>query len=218
MASVLIGCEESQTVCIAFRNEGHEAYSNDLKDCSGGFPEWHRKKDVMEAIKERYWDLIGLHPECTAMTTSGNRHYAEGKPLHHLRIAAMQWTVELWELAKKHAKCVYLENPVGSLNGIESLPRPQIIQPYFFGDEFQKTTCLWLHNLKPLLHSATDTLFETQTHVDRGEMTTFKSSGKVMPKWYADSKSLPEAQRKQLRSKTFPGIATAMSQQWGPLL
>jgi len=83
---ILIGCEESQEVCNAFRATGHEAYSNDLKDCSGGHPEWHLKMDVMQAIELKQWDFIGLHPVCTKMTLSGNRHYAPGKPRHQERI------------------------------------------------------------------------------------------------------------------------------------
>lgn len=211
---VLIGCEESQTVCLAFREFGHEAYSNDLKDCSGGHPEWHLKMDVIEAINSTDWDFIGLHPVCTKMTLSGNRTYGKGKERHNERIEAVEWTISLWQLACRRAKYVYLENPMGAMNGDKRMPKPQIIHPYYFGDEFQKTTCLWLHNLKPLLHCKEDNLFEEKTHVSKGEMTTFKS-GCVMPKWYADAWKLPEFERKELRSKTFPGIARAMAEQWG---
>ena len=79
---ILIGCEESQMVTMAFRAKGHEAYSCDIIPCSGGHPEWHLQMDVYEAIKREKWDLIGLHPVCTKMTLSGNRHYAPGKPKH----------------------------------------------------------------------------------------------------------------------------------------
>jgi len=214
---VLIGCEESQAVTIAFRNAGHEAYSNDLKPCSGGHPEWHLQMDVLEAIKLKDWDMIGLHPECTKMTLSGNRHYAPGKEKHFERLEAVEWTINLWETACKKAEKVYMENPMGAMNGDKRLPKPQIIQPYYFGDEFQKTTCLWLKGLRPLYHNASQNLFDEKvTHVDRGEMWVAKS-GKVLPKWYAETASTNNEDNRTIRSKTFPGIAKAMAEQWGKL-
>ena len=212
---VLIACEESQAVTIAFRNKGHEAYSNDLKPCSGGHPEWHLQMDVFKAIKLKDWDFIGLHPVCTKMTLSGNRTYAPGKEKHYERLLAVEWTIDLWETACKKAKKVYMENPMGAMNGDSRLPKPQIIQPYYFGDEFQKTTCLWLKGLPFLYHNKTANLFDQKvTHVGKGEMVEFES-GCVMPKWYADAWKLPEYERKEIRSKTFPGIAEAMANQWG---
>lgn len=211
---VLIACEESQTVCKAFRDAGHEAYSCDLKECSGGHPEWHLQMDIFEAIKLKDWDFIGLHPVCTKMTLSGNRHYAPGKPKAHERIEAVEWTIGLWQTTCQKAEFVYMENPMGAMNGDSRLPKPQIIHPYYFGDEFQKTTCLWLHNLKPLLHCEIDNLFETKTHVGKGEMWVAKS-GKVMPKWFADTPSTKSEANRTIRSKTFPGIAKAMANQWG---
>jgi hypothetical protein len=211
---ILIGCEESQTVTSAFRRNGQTAFSNDLKPCSGGHPEWHLRMCVIEAIKSRKWDFIGLHPDCTAMTLSGNRTYATGKQKHRERLESIDWTLKLWEMACDNCDHVYMENPMGAMNGDMRLPKPQIIQPYYFGDEYQKTTCLWIKGLPHLFHNAQITLFDDHiTHVSRGEMVTFKS-GCVMPKWYADAKALPEFQRKELRSKTFPGIANAMADQW----
>ncbi|HNR56184.1 MAG TPA: hypothetical protein PKJ19_13520 [Flavobacteriales bacterium] len=212
---VLIGCEESQTVCKAFRERGHEAYSCDLKECSGGHPEWHIRGDVVDAISSRKWDFIGLHPVCTKMTLSGNRHYAPGKDRHHERLEAVEWTVALWMKAVALSPRVYMENPMGAMNGDPRLPEPQIIQPYYFGDEAQKTTCLWLKGLPRLVHRASDDLFGDRTHVDRGEMYV-APSGKVMPKWYADSStSGGNEKNRAIRSKTFPGIARAMAEQWG---
>lgn len=211
---ILIGCEESQTVTKAFRARGHEAFSCDLKECSGGHPEWHIRGDVVNVIPSRKWDFIGLHPVCTKMTLSGNRHYAPGKPRHAERLYAVEWTIYLWEIALYHAQMVYMENPMGAMNGDLRLPKPQIIQPYYFGDEAQKTTCLWLHGLPPLTHRPTDTLFGSKTHVDRGEMYT-APSGKVMPKWYSDSSTSGNNEKNRaIRSKTFPGIAEAMAEQW----
>lgn len=214
---ILVGCEESQAVTIQFRKLGHEAFSNDLKPCSGGHPEWHLQMDVFEAINLKNWDFIGLHPVCTKMTLSGNRTYGKGKERHKERVESVEWTINLWQTACNNAAFVYMENPMGAMNGDHRLPKPQIIQPYYFGDEFQKTTCLWLHNLKPLIHCERDNLFESKTHVGRGEMVTFKS-GCVMPKWYAEAWRLPEYERKELRSKTFPGIARAMATQWGGVM
>lgn len=214
---ILIGCEESQVVTKAFREMGHEAYSNDLKECSGGKPEWHLNMDVMKAIDLMDWDFIGLHPVCTKLTLSGNRHYAPGKPKHQERLDSAEWTISLFNKACSKAKYVYMENPMGSMNGNKRLPKPQIIQPYYFGDEFQKTTCLWLKGLPPLLHTKEDNLFEQKTHVSKGEMVVFKS-GKVMPKWFADTPSGGNEENRAIRSKTFPGIANAMKNQWGNLI
>jgi len=211
---VLVACEESQAVCIEFRKRGHEAYSCDLKPCSGGHPEWHIQGDVIDAIYSRDWDFIGLHPTCTKMALSGNRHYAPGKSRHQERLDAVEWTIGLWNTACNSAEKVYMENPMGAMNGDKRLPKPQITQPYFFGDEYQKTTCLWLRNLKPLLHCECDNLFETKTHVYKGDMIHFKS-GRVMPKWYADTPTTNSEMNRTKRSKTFPGIAKAMADQWG---
>ncbi len=211
---ILIGCEESQTVTIAFRKAGHKAYSNDLKPCSGGYPEWHLQMDVNEAIDLMDWDMIGLHPTCTAMALSGNRTYAPGKEKHFLRLESVEWTIDLWNKACKKAKKVYMENPMGAMNKDHRLPKPQIIQPYYFGDEFQKTTCLWLKGLQPLYHNKIANLFDQNiTHVYKGDMFIAKS-GKVMPKWYADSSSTNNESNRTLRSKTFPSIANAMANQW----
>jgi hypothetical protein len=202
---------------MAFRGNGHEAYSNDIMPCSGGHPGYHLQMDVMEAIDLMDWDFIGLHPVCTKMTLSGNRHYAPGKIKHYQRLEAVEWTISLWRKAIAKAKHVYMENPMGAMNGDSRLPKPQIIHPYYFGDEFQKTTCLWLHNLPKLVHHETDNLFASKTHVDKGEMWVAKS-GKVMPKWFAvTSTAGGNENNRQIRSKTFPGIAKAMADQWGQL-
>jgi hypothetical protein len=211
---VLIGCEESQEVCKAFRDRGHEAYSCDLQECSGGHPEWHIKGDVIEAIRSTSWGFIGLHPVCTAMTLSGNRTYGVGKEKHYKRVEAKEWTIALWSLATSVCDKVYMENPMGAMNGDVRLPKPQIIQPYYFGDEFQKTTCLWLYGLPQLQHYQEDDLFAKKTHVSKGDMWVAKS-GKVMPKWFAETASTNNEKNRKIRSKTFPGIAAAMAQQWG---
>lgn len=135
---ILIGFEESQTVTIAFRELGFNAYSCDLKPCSGGHPEWHLQMDIRQALQLREWKFIGLHPTCTAMTLSGNRTYGKSKPRYNERIEAVEWTIGIWNEACEIAEFVYMENPLGAMNTDKRLPKPQIIQPYYFGDEFQK--------------------------------------------------------------------------------
>lgn len=144
---VLVGCEESQTVALAFRKRGHEAYSCDIKETRGN-PDWHFKDDVVKIIPIKNWDLIILHPECTAMAVSGNRWYGEGMPMHDKRVKAINWTLKLWELAKQYGKKVALENPVSVV--FKYLPNVFYIQPWQFGHGETKATCLWLKNL-PLL-------------------------------------------------------------------
>jgi len=215
---VLIGCEESQVVTKEFRKLGHEAYSCDILPCSGGRPEWHLQMDVMKAIDLEEWDFIGLHPVCTKMTLSGNRHYAPGKPKHSERLESVEWTIKLWEKACSKSEKVYMENPMGALNSDVRLKKPQIIHPYYFGDEYQKTTCLWLYNLPFLFHSSEKDLFNDKiTHVSKGEIITFKS-GKSMPKWYAETPSTNSEHNRKKRSKTFPGIARALATQWSEYL
>ena len=217
--NALIGFEESQTVCKAFRKLGINAFSCDLKPCSGGHPEWHLQMDVYQAINIKKWDFIGLHPVCTKMTLSGNRHYAPGKPRHNERIQSKEWTIQLWQYVCSVCDRVYMENPMGAMNGDFRLPNPQIIQPYFFGDEAQKTTCLWLKGLPKLYHNKEANLFDSEvTHVGRGEKFV-AASGKIMPKWFADTSTTGNNEKNRaIRSKTFPGIANAMAQQWGKIL
>lgn len=189
---VLIGCEESQAVCIEFRKKGHEAYSCDIQDCSGNHPEWHLKIDVIKAIDLYDWDIIILHPPCTAIAVSGNRWYGVGKPRHNERIEAVKWTQKLWDKATSVCKRVALENPVGVLNKMGNFPNPNYIQPWQFGHGETKKTGLWLCGLKSLNY--TDI-------VDGRDQKIWKMS--------------PSEDRAKLRSKTYPGIAKAMADQWG---
>jgi len=215
----LIGFEESQAVTIELRKLGINAFSCDLKECSGGHPEWHLKMDIFQALTLKKWDFVGLHPVCTKMTLSGNRTYAKGKPKHHERIEATEWTIQLWEYVCSICDHVYMENPMGAMNGDKRLPKPQIIQPYFFGDEFQKTTCLWLKGLDQLYHNKVANLFDANvTHVYRGDMWVAKS-GNVMAAWYANTSTTGNNEKNRaIRSKTFPGIAKAIANQWGKTL
>lgn len=203
---VLVACEESQTVCKAFRERGHEAYSCDIQPCSGGHPEWHIRGDVIPLLNDK-WDLIIAHPPCTYLTVTGNRwfnvdRYGE-KALKRLeeRNKAVNFFLQII-----NADCekICVENPVGIMSTIYRKPT-QIIQPYQFGESFSKKTCLWLRGLPDLVPT---------NIVYPGVRKKFKS-GKTMPEWYANLWNLPPAERAKERSKTFPGIAKAMAEQWG---
>jgi hypothetical protein len=224
---VIVGCEESQRIALAFRAMGHEAYSNDKKPCSGGFPQYHIQGDVFDAIDELKPDIGIFNPPCTFTAGSSVQwlshpddiklkfEHRREHPLYPGRRKLMYESIEFVDLLyKSKIKKIALENPVGLLSTLWKKPN-QIIQPYFFGDQAQKTTCLWLKNLPPLFHAKEIDLFNHEiTHVDKGEFVEFES-GKRQPKWYADARNLPPEQRRELRSKTFEGIALAMATQWG---
>jgi hypothetical protein len=210
---VLIACEESQVVCIAFRNKGHEAYSCDLQPCSGGHPEWHIEGD---AIKEAYgggYDMLIGHPPCTYLSYAGTRWWNDPGRCEK-RLKALEFFYKLWSAPIEK---ICLENPRGCASPTIA-KCTQTIEPYYFGDEATKPTWLWLKNLPLLMHSKTDTLFENQTHVGKGEFVyhmTKKGKLKGDSKWYTEAFSLPPEERAKLRSKTFEGIALAMANQWG---
>lgn len=190
---VLVGCEESQAVCKAFRERGHDAYSCDLEPCSGGHPEWHIQQDVVQTIAAGKWDLIILHPPCTALAVSGNGTYGTGKPKHSERIKAIKWTENLWNLAVSVCDKVVLENPVGVLSKYTKMPKPHYIQPWQFGHPETKKTGLWYHGVEPL---------KPTEIVEGREQRIWK-----MP---------PSKERSKLRSKTYEGIAKAMAASWSP--
>lgn len=192
--NVLIACEESQRVCIEFRKLGHRAFSCDLKDCSGGFPEWHIKGDCIEVIEHNSWDLIIAHPPCTYLSVAGAVNLVNGKGeiINQRRYE---------EMLKAREFFMYFYNLTGSKVCIENpramaraeLPKwSQVIQPFQFGDNYSKQTCLWLKGL-PLLMPECYTLNK-------------RSFGES---WCAVHRSAAQ------RSKTFPGIARAMARQWG---
>lgn len=215
---VLIACEESQVVCIAFRNKGHEAFSCDLLPCSGGHEEWHLQQDVFKVI-DKGWDIMIAHPPCTYLAVSGAQWYyhPEDKtlpvekrrphPKYPNRAEERTRAIEFFlALANAPIDKIAIENPIGIMSTIWRKP-DQIVQPYMFGDEATKTTCLWLKNLPRL---------EPTKIVGKGERIHF-ASGKSQPKWYSDAfvKAKTKEERQTLRSKTFPGIANAMAEQWG---
>ena len=203
---VLVACEESQAVCKEFRKIGHEAYSCDIIPCSGGHPEWHLQQDVIPLLKEK-WDMIIAFPPCTYLTVTGNRwfnidRYGEKAIQRHKdRKEAIDFF-----MAFANADCekIAIENPIGIMSSEWRKPN-QIINPWQFGDAFEKKTCLWLKGLPEL--KPTDI-------VEIPPRKRF-DSGKSMPSWYAEAWSLPKEERAKLRSATFPGIAKAMAEQWG---
>ena len=202
---ILVACEESQEVTIRLRQKGHEAYSCDVLDCSGGRPEWHIKGDVVEQLSKQ-WDMIVAFPPCTYLTVTGNRwfnieRYGEKAVQRHKdREKAIDFFMKI---ANANCDQIAIENPVGIMSSDWRKPN-QIINPYEFGDAFEKKTCLWLKGVPKL---------EPTNIVEPPPRTKYKS-GKTMPAWYADAIKLPKAERSKLRSKTFPGIAQAMADQW----
>lgn len=205
---ILIACEESQTVCKAFREKGHEAYSCDILPCSGGHPEWHIQGDVLEQLNKD-WDMMIAHPPCTYLTVTGNRWFNIERygDKARKRIKDREEAILFFmKLANADIPKIVIENPVGVISTHWRKP-DQIIQPYQFGHKEAKKTCLWLKGLPQL----------KPTKIVEPEYTTYKS-GKRMATWYADAIKLPKEERTKLRSKTFQGIADAMADQWGEKL
>lgn len=219
---ILVACEESQAVCKAFREKGHEAYSCDIIECSGGHPEWHIQGDVIPLLNGKCsfktcdgaehtvdgkWDMIIAFPPCTYLTVTGNRwfnveRYGQ-KAIERLK-ARTEAVAFFMNLYAADCERVAIENPVGVMSSLFRTP-DQIINPYLFGDPFEKKTCLWLKGLPQL----------TPTNIVKPPPRKQFESGKTMPAWYADVWHLPKEERAKLRSKTFPGIAQAMAEQWG---
>ena len=195
---VLVACEESQTVTKAFRAIGHNAFSCDLLPASGGHPEWHLRADVRDVLACALpWDMLIGFPPCDHLAVSGARWFPE-----KVADGRQQAGIDLF-LALAHADVprVAIENPVGIMSTVWRKP-DQIVQPWYYGDEATKTTCLWLRNLPPL--------FATKV-VGRGVIQVVKS-GRRLPEWYSNA---PRKTRKIVRSRTFPGLAAAMAEQWG---
>ena len=220
MGKVLIACEESQTVCKAFRERGHEAYSCDIQEPSGGHPEWHIMQDVIPLMDGRCsfktmdgvehsidgkWDLIIAHPPCTYLTLAGNKWF---KPEFADRFPNRQKqrkeAVDFF-MAIANADCdrIAIENPVGVISSQWRKP-DQYIEPYMFGDPEKKKTGLWLKGL---------TLLKPTSIVE--PVIIHCKSGANEPRWHMETMKLPPNERAKARSKTFPGIAAAIAEQWG---
>lgn len=209
---VLIACEESQATCKEFRLLGHEAYSCDLLPCSGGHKEWHIQGD---AIKEAYsgkYELMVAHPPCTYLAVSGarwlyNKDGTKNQERWKNQEEALDFVRKLMNAPIKH---IALENPISVISSYIRKP-DQIVQPYMFGDQAQKSTCLWLKNL-PLL--------KPTNIVEKGEFFEWIDSKtnkkKRQPLWFYEAlqKAKTPEERRTLRSKTFPGMAKAIAEQW----
>ena len=205
---VLIGCEESQAVCIEFRKLGHEAYSCDLQECSGGHPEWHLQMDIFEAIKLKKWDLMIAHPPCTYISYAGTSSWNNPGRIK-LRLEALEFFMRLWEAPIDR---ICLENPKSCASPVIA-KYSQVIQPYYFGDRDYKTTWLWLKNLPMLIHTPETNIFYEGTHTLKPEPFSIDNTLRAHKRYFTDSKHRDSKNR----SKTFPGIAKAMAEQWSNL-
>tara|TARA_R110000787_G_C13221919_1_gene426273 strand:+ start:42 stop:644 length:603 start_codon:yes stop_codon:yes gene_type:complete len=198
---ILIACEESGTVRDAFIERGHNAESCDLLPGRGKYVKQHHQGDIDDMLS-RGWDMVIAFPPCTHLAVAGARWFpakrADGRQQQGIDFFN-KFTMLPYPL-------VAIENPVGIMSTQYRKP-DQIIQPYEYGDAFKKKTCLWLKQL-PLL--------KPTNIVDPGEQVTY-SSGRSMPKWYADAWSLNPEERSKVRSQTFQGVADAMADQWGSL-
>jgi len=203
---ILIACEFSGTVRDAFIKAGHNAISCDIEPTDSPGP--HYQGDMFDIINDG-WDMMIAFPPCTHLAVSGAKHFvqkrADGRQQQGIDFFLKVANVDIPKIA--------VENPVGIMSSIYRKPN-QIIQPWQFGHEAQKTTCLWLKNLPPLQHTKI---------VNKGSFYITKS-GKRMPSWShdtvgADGKKLGynTLEIKKIRNKTFQGIADAMANQWGKL-
>ena len=235
---VLVACEESQRVCIEFRKLGHEAYSCDIESCNGGHPEWHIQDDVLPLLNgncdfktvngDMYhligkWDMIIAFPPCTHLAVSGARYFEE-KRLDSRQIEGLEFFCKFFE-----ADCnkIVIENPVNIISGDYvtkwfpdiadkyDLPRKptQRIHPWMFGDNFSKCTCLWEKGVDPLVP-----IIKEEPEMEYHEWVDKKTGKKKrenlwMYKAFINTKTTED--RRRVRSKTFPGIAKAMAEQWG---
>lgn len=216
---ILVACEESQAVTKELRKLGHEAYSCDVQDCSGGHPEWHIKSDALCLIDgdcdfktmagDNYaidgeWDMIIAHPPCTYLTKGGAVRLFAGGSVNKERFEHGEEASKFFRrILDARCKRIAVENPVPMK--IFNLPKyTQIIEPYFFGDPWRKKTCLWLKGLPPL--------FPTELVIPEGLWVG--STSKRRDPSVTDRYKLKTHRSSKQRSKTFPGIAQAMAEQW----
>ena len=194
---VLVACEESQTVCKAFRKRGHEAYSCDVQECSGGHPEWHIHDDVLKHLDDG-WDLMIAHPPCTNICRNAARWIESENRYCDLIDGTKFFNI----LFKSDIEKICIENPIPSLKTREYIGKyDQIIQPWQFGHDYSKKTALWLKNLPEL----------KPTKIIEITYYTTPNGKKFTKGWYFTPRN------SLARSKTFPGIAQAMAEQWGCL-
>ena len=204
---ILVACEESQAIANEFRKLGFVAYSCDIEPCSGGHPEWHLQEDCFLAISSRRWDCIIAHPPCTHLCSSGARWF--NNPARPDKPKLQKEAIEFFlKFTRIDCEYVAIENPIGIMSRLYKKPS-QIVQPFFFGDRARKSTCWWLKGLPRLV---------PDKMVDEGDSFYWGDSGKRQPKWYREAWNLPPKERAKARSKTFPGMARAIAEQWGNYL
>lgn len=223
--NILVACEESQTVCKAFREKGHRAFSCDIQKCSGDHPEWHIKGDVLPLLNGNCefvlecgqtdrqtdrWDMIIAHPPCTYLTVTGNRwlnveRYGE-KAIQRLKDREEAVDFFMY-FVKADCEKIAIENPIGCMSTRYRKPN-QIIQPWMFGHPTTKSTCLWLKGLPELVST-------NIVEVDRSDVYSYiAKNGRIKHDSRLRSRC-KVSERSKYRSKTFPGIAKAMANQWG---
>lgn len=216
---VLVACEESQEVCKAFRARGHEAFSCDIQECSGGHPEWHIQGDVLPLLNGNCafqtadththtqagkWDLIIAHPPCTDLAVSGARWF----PAKQKDFRQQKACVFFMYFALANCDRVAVENPIGIMSNVYRKP-DQIIQPYDFGHPVRKSTCLWLKGLPKLTPTETVSCdYDKHGFSIGGAMRYATDENNKIISWN-------DPRTAKIRSKTFPGIAKAMAEQWG---
>ena len=213
---ILIACEESDEVRSRFEYLGFDAWSCDLQDNRNKKAK-HIKGDLFNIINDD-WCVVIAFPPCTHLCSSGAMWFKE-----KINDGRQQQAIDFFlKIANLNIKHIAIENPIGIMSNKYRKP-DQIIQPYFFGDTYQKTTCLWLKNLPKLIHVKEHNLFgEKITHVSKGDFFYWidKKTGKKkrQPMWYKNARNSNNIERSKTRSKTFPGIANAMAEQWGAFL
>jgi site-specific DNA-cytosine methylase len=202
---ILVACEFSGTVRDAFIKRGHYAMSCDIEPSESKNSGDHYQGDVLE-ILDHNWDLMIAHPPCTHLASSGAKHFAQ-----KIADGRQQQGVDFFmRLAEANIPKIAIENPVGVMSTKWRKP-DQIIQPWQFGDEAQKSTCLWLKNLPKLVPSKI---------VGKGDFY-ISPKGKRLPAWYGDAAidgkkvAYGSPEMKKIRNRTFQGIADAMAEQWG---
>ena len=219
--NVLIACEESQEVCKAFRKKGHRAFSCDIEECSGGYPQWHIKDDclnvmngdvdfITESGEVNYvwkWDIIIAHPPCTYLCMSGQKHCNvdlfgdKAIERQKQRDKAIDF---FFKFVNADCEKIAIENPVGIMTRLYRKP-DQYIQPLQFGHPTSKKTGLWLKGLPKLIPT---NIVEQEFYISK--------TGRKWDKWFFESSCISDLkERSKFRSKTFPGIAKAMADQWG---
>lgn len=228
--NVLVACEESQEVCKAFREKGHNAFSCDVQEPSGGHPEWHILGDALEAVKggeivtmdgithsAGKWDLLIAHPPCTYLSGVAGRYYSLKCTPPEKVVQRMKCREEaivfFMQFVLADIPKIAVENPIGRINSVYR-KCDQVIHPYMFSggeadtEQFvTKATCLWLKGLPRL------TATYTGTKPNNAELFGTYPNGKA--RTWEETRSASDGNRGKIRSKTFPGIAKAMAEQWG---